>query len=207
MSDAHASHVGDLINPEHSTDPMRLFAEWFEEAQQSEPNDANAAALATATLDGAPSVRMVLAKNAAGHPFCFFTNVESRKGVELSGNPRAALCFHWKTLRRQVRVEGKVSPLARAEVDRYFHSRSRASQIGAAVSEQSRVLRSREELETRVHSFAEKHAGEIPRPEFWRGFHLEPERVEFWIDGHDRLHDRFLFKRDGTQWQRSRLYP
>jgi pyridoxamine 5'-phosphate oxidase len=188
-------------------DPMTLFTAWLQQAGQSEPNDPNAAALATCTLEGAPSVRMVLAKQIAGHPFCFFTNVGSRKGAELSANPRAALCFHWKTLRRQVRVEGDISDLNGADVDAYFHSRSRASQIGAAVSHQSHPLRSREALETQVREFAEQHTGEIPRPGFWRGFRLEPLRIEFWMDGQDRLHDRFLFTRQGDRWQRSRLYP
>lgn len=179
----------------------------MKQAEESEPNDPNAAALATSTPDGVPSVRMVLAKNVSGHPFCFFTNAESRKGIELENNPRAALCFHWKSLRRQVRVEGAVSELEDTIVDEYFHSRSRASQIGAAVSEQSHILASREELERRVKEFGEQHAAVVPRPEFWRGFHLQPEQIEFWINGENRLHDRILFTRDGSGWQRARLYP
>lgn len=190
-----------------SEDPLELFGSWLKQAQKSEPNDPNAAALATSTPDGVPSVRIVLAKRIGEHRFCFFTNAESRKGIELAENPRAALCFHWKILRRQVRVEGKVSELDVSDVDQYFHSRSRASQIGAAVSDQSRILGSREELEERVREFGEKHPGEIPRPGFWRGFYLRAERIEFWLDGVNRLHDRFLFTRDGARWQKARLYP
>jgi len=190
-----------------SEDPVELFDSWLKEAQESEPNDPNAAALATSTTDGVPSVRMVLAKRIDEHRFCFFTNAESRKGVELAENPRAALCFHWKTLRRQIRVEGKVSELDVSDVDEYFHSRSRASQIGAAVSDQSRILGSREELEERVREFGEEHPGEIPRPGFWRGFYLRAERIEFWLDRVNRLHDRFVFTKDGDRWQKARLYP
>jgi pyridoxamine 5'-phosphate oxidase len=190
-----------------SEDPIELFDSWLKQAQESEPNDPNAAALATSTPDGVPSVRMVLAKRIGGRPFCFFTNVESRKGIELANNPRAALCFHWKSLRRQVRVEGRVSELELSDVDEYFHSRSRASQIGAAVSHQSRILSSREELEGRVRELGEQNAGEIPRPGFWCGFCLHAERIEFWLDGENRLHDRFLFTRDGARWQKARLYP
>lgn len=190
-----------------SKDPLEWFDTWLKQAEESEPNDPNAAALATATRDGAPSVRMVLAKRIGPHRFCFFTNAESRKGLELADNPRAALCFHWKTLRRQVRVEGGVSALGKRDVDRYFHSRPRASQIGATVSDQSRVLASREDLEERVRIFGEQHPGEIPRPSFWQGFYLSAEHIEFWIDGANRLHDRFLFTRRGHLWQKARLYP
>jgi pyridoxamine 5'-phosphate oxidase len=190
-----------------SDDPLQVFDSWISEAGSSEPNDPNAAALATSTIDGKPSVRMVLAKRVADHRFSFFTNVESRKGRELRQNPRAALCFHWKTLRRQVRVEGDVLELDSAEVDAYFHSRSRASQISAAVSDQSRVLNCREELEERVRIFAETNPGAISKPEFWRGFYLREEQIEFWIDGAHRLHDRFLFTRTATGWQKKRLFP
>ena len=133
-----------------SKDPLEFVDSWLKQAQESEPNDPNAAALATSTTDGAPSVRIVLAKRIGAHRFCFFTNAESRKGIELAENPRAALCFHWKMLRRQVRVEGKVSEIDVSDMDEYFHSRSRASQIGAAVSDQSCILGSRKELEERV---------------------------------------------------------
>ena len=195
------------IDSREIQDPLALFDTWFKAAQESEPNDPNAAALATATAAGAPSVRMVLVKRVGDRRFCFFTNAESQKGRELAANPRAALCFHWKSLRRQVRAEGTISELAASDVDTYFHSRSRASQIGAAVSDQSRVLASREELEEQVRQFGERHPGEVPRPAYWRGYHLSPERIELWIDGPNRLHDRLLFTRDGDRWERCRLYP
>ena len=195
------------IDSREIQDPLALFDTWFKAAQESEPNDPNAAALATATAAGAPSVRMVLVKRVGDRRFCFFTNAESQKGRELAANPRAALCFHWKSLRRQVRAEGTISELAASDVDTYFHSRSRASQIGAAVSDQSRVLASREELEEQVRQFGERHPGEVLRPAYWRGYHLSPERIELWIDGPNRLHDRLLFTRDGDRWERCRLYP
>ena len=195
------------IDSREIQDPLALFDTWFKAAQESEPNDPNAAALATATAAGAPSVRMVLVKRVGDRRFCFFTNAESQKGRELAANPRAALCFHWKSFRRQVRAEGTISELAASDVDTYFHSRSRASQIGAAVSDQSRVLPSREELEKQVRQFGERHPGEVPRPVYWRGYHLSPERIELWIDGPNRLHDRLLFTRDGDRWERCRLYP
>jgi len=187
--------------------PLELFDRWLGEAEQTEPNDPNAAALATATAGAGPSVRMVLIKRMMPDRFCFFTNAGSRKGRELEENRRAALCFHWKSLRRQVRVEGAVQELENSVVDSYFHSRSRASQIGAAVSDQSRILSSREELEERVRRFAEATPGEVPTPAFWRGFRVLPERIEFWISGDDRLHDRFLFTRVGEQWEHVRLFP
>jgi pyridoxamine 5'-phosphate oxidase len=189
------------------TDPLQIFAEWMREADVGEPNDPNAASLATTTLAGKPSLRMVLIKRVDARGFCFFTNAESRKGSQLAENPQAALCFHWKSIRRQVRVEGPVTLLDDADVDIYFHSRSRRSQIGAAVSAQSRPLASREELQQQVQKFGDEHPGEVPRPSYWRGYCVRPERIEFWMDGPDRLHDRLLFVADGEGWQRSRLYP
>jgi pyridoxamine 5'-phosphate oxidase len=197
----------DVVHNLESADPIGLFRQWLAEAERSEPNDANAAALATSTPDGHPSVRMVLVKRADERGFCFFTNVESRKGTELHANPSAALCFHWKSLRRQVRVAGRVTAIPSSDVDEYFHSRSRNSQVGAAVSQQSRPLASREELESTFRKFAEDHPGEIPRPTYWRGFCVHPEQIEFWINGANRLHDRFLFTRDGGAWKTTRLYP
>jgi pyridoxamine 5'-phosphate oxidase len=190
-----------------SKDPIALFKDWLKEAESSEPNDPNAAALATATPDGRPSVRMVLVKRVDDRGFCFFTNAESRKGVELQSNLWAALCLHWKTLRRQVRVEGPVKELESADVDAYFYSRSRESQIGAAVSQQSRPLGSREQLEAQVRQFAEEHPGEVPRPSYWKGYCVYPEQIEFWINGENRLHDRFLFTRENSGWKTIRLYP
>ena len=188
-------------------DPVSLFRAWMEEAVAREPNDPNAVALATATLGGAPSVRMVLLKGLDQRGFAFYTNSESRKGLELAANPRAAMCFHWKSLQRQVRVEGAVTELPAAEADVYFHSRSRGSQLGAAVSRQSQVLQSREVLEEMVKEYAAGHEGEIPRPEQWKGYVLQPERVEFWINRENRLHDRFLFVRGDVGWVKSRLFP
>jgi pyridoxamine 5'-phosphate oxidase len=192
------------MNPEN---PLELFQDWMRQAEASELNDPNAAALATASAEGEPSVRMVLMKRADERGFCFFTNEQSDKGVQLHQNPQAAMCFHWKSLRRQVRTRGPVALLEAAEVDEYFHSRSRRSQIGAAVSQQSRPLESREVLEAKVREFAERHPGEIPRPAYWKGYCLRPERIEFWMDGADRLHDRFLYTREGGGWKQVRLYP
>ena len=189
------------------SDPLPLFHAWMRDAEKHEPNDPNAAALATATPDGAPSIRMVLVKRVDADGFRFFTNAGSQKGLELAANPRAALCFHWKSLRRQVRVRGAVSPVADAEVDQYFHSRSRGSQIGAAVSQQSRPLPSREELESAVRRFGAEHPDQVPRPEYWRGYAVRPEQIEFWNDGPDRLHDRVLWVRDGEGWRSMRLWP
>lgn len=189
-------------------DPLQTYHQWFAEAQASEPNDPNAAALATATPDGVPSVRMVLVKQVDARGFCFFTNAESQKGTELTANPRAALCLHWKSLRRQVRVQGRITELPGADVDAYFHSRSRRSQLGAAVSQQSRPLASRAQLEQQVDHFAASHPGEVPRPAYWRGYCLSPERIELWQDGPDRLHDRFLYTSSGNgPWSETRLYP
>jgi len=188
-------------------DPLVLFDRWLGEAEQAEPNDPNAAALATATPGGIPSVRMVLIKRTVPDRFCFFTNAGSQKGRELGENRRAALCFHWKSLRRQVRVEGTVQELDDPVVDAYFHSRSRASQISAAISDQSRILKSREELEERVRRFTDATPGEVPTPASWRGYRVQPERIEFWISGDHRLHDRFLFTRKGERWELVRLFP
>jgi pyridoxamine 5'-phosphate oxidase len=150
---------------------------------------------------------MILVKRVDERGFCFYTNAESKKGIQLETNPKAALCFHWKTLRRQVRVEGWVTEMEAADVDAYFHSRSRNSQIGAAVSLQSRPLGSREELEGRFRKFAAEHPGEVPRPPYWRGFCVHAEQIEFWMNRESRLHDRFLFTREDGHWVTTRLYP
>jgi pyridoxamine 5'-phosphate oxidase len=189
------------------SDPIALFRTWMAEAEATEPNDPNAVALATASARSAPSVRMVLLKQLDERGFGFFTNAESEKGQQLRENPQAAMCFHWKSLRRQVRVEGTVSELPAVEADNYFHSRGRRSQLGAAVSRQSRVLGSRAELEGMVRDLAAEYPGEIPRPPYWKGYVLKPKRIEFWQDGPDRLHDRMLFERDGDGWVTSRLFP
>lgn len=189
------------------TDPVAVFRAWLIDAEATEPNDPNAGALATATANGTPSVRMVLLKQLDQRGFSFFTNSESQKGAQLAENPQAAMCFHWKSLRRQVRVEGTVTDLPGAEVDAYFHSRSRRSQLGAAASLQSHVLESRERLEAMVRQVEERYPGEIPRPEHWRGYVLWPLRIEFWQEGADRLHDRMLFMRQGNGWIAERLFP
>jgi pyridoxamine 5'-phosphate oxidase len=189
-------------------EPFTPFARWFDFATKSEPL-AETMALATATSDGRPSVRAVLLKEADARGFVFYTNLESRKGAELSANPRAALCFHWKSLGRQVRVEGEVTAVAAAEADAYFATRARDSQIGAWASDQSRVLPNRAELERRFAVVARRYADApaVPRPANWSGYRVIPERVEFWQDRPHRLHDRVLFAREGGRWRKERLYP
>jgi pyridoxamine 5'-phosphate oxidase len=199
--------VADGREIEAAVDPVALFRVWMSEAEAAEPNDPNAVALATASADGAPSVRMVLVKGVDERGLSFYTNAESRKGVELRENPRAAMCFHWKSLERQVRVEGGVSELPGDEADYYFHSRSRGSQLGAAVSRQSQPVESREMLVEMVRELDSITPGEVARPERWKGYVLRPERIEFWVNGADRLHDRFLFVRGEVGWVKMRLFP
>ncbi|MDP6951733.1 MAG: pyridoxamine 5'-phosphate oxidase [Alphaproteobacteria bacterium] len=192
-------------------DPIAQFNAWLEEAQESEPNDPNAVSLATADATGAPSVRMVLLKRADADGFVFYTNFESRKGQELLANPRAALGFHWKSLRRQVRVEGPVTQVPDEIADAYFASRDRKSRIGAWASKQSRPLDAPHALEREVAKHAAKFGlGEVPRPPYWGGFCLAPTRIEFWRSGAFRLHDRLVYSRDDTaqpQWRTERLFP
>jgi pyridoxamine 5'-phosphate oxidase len=189
------------------SDPIATFGVWMKDAEAAELNDPNAVALATASRDGMPSVRMVLMKRVNERGFAFYTNAESLKGVELAENPRAAMCFHWKSIRRQVRISGTVVELPAEDADDYFHSRSRLSQLGAAASAQSRVLESREVLEARVRLLETVFPGEIPRPDYWKGYLLRPESIEFWKDGAGRLHDRFLFVRIEGGWRMDRLFP
>jgi pyridoxamine 5'-phosphate oxidase len=188
-------------------DPLELFGRWLKEAETSEPNDPNAVALATATPDGMPSVRMVLMKGVDERGFSFYTDSESQKGEELRQNPKAAMCFHWKSLRRQVRIAGSVTELPPIEVDLYFHSRPRLSQLAATASQQSRVLPSRELLISRVKELDAEFPGEVPRPAYWKGFVLRPERIEFWKSREGRLHDRLLYIPSGEGWRRERLFP
>jgi len=191
-----------------SAGPIQTYLEWLVQAEASEPSDATAAALATATPDGVPSVRMVLVRGCDERGFVFYTNLESRKARELRDNPRASLCFHWKSLTRQVRVEGTVEPVTAGEADAYFASRPRESRLGAWASRQSEVMAGRFELEKRVAETVLRFpAGAVPRPPFWSGFRLRHERVEFWQQKPFRLHERVLHVRDGDAWRIEHLFP
>ena len=193
-----------------NSDPLALFRDWYAEAANSEPNDPDAVALATVGPDGTPSARMVLLKGYDPAGFVFYTNYESRKGQHLQAHTKAALLFHWKSLRRQVRLEGPVSQTTPQESDAYFASRARGSQIGAWASEQSRPLESRFALEKRVAEYTAKHLiGTVPRPAHWSGFRLQPLLIEFWQDGAFRLHDRLEYRRPtpGEPWTTRTLFP
>jgi len=192
-----------------TSDPFALFEQWFTEARAAEPNDPEAMALATADSGGNPSVRMVLLKGHGPEGFTFYTNVGSRKGGELAANPNAALLFHWKTLRRQVRIEGSVEAVATEEADAYYATRARDSQLGAWASDQSRPLDRRETLEARFAEVARRYDGQpVPRPPHWVGFRVKPRQMEFWKDGAHRLHERQAFVReDDGSWSEGLLYP
>ena len=190
------------------SEPFALFAEWLEAAKASEPNDANAMTLATVDASGLPDARMVLLKDVDGRGFTFFSNQESAKGEQLWAQPSAALLFHWKSLRRQVRVRGTVEPVSAAEADAYFASRARESRIGAWVSDQSRPLASREVLEAGVAAETARFEGEeVSRPDRWIGWRVVPQQIEFWRDRPFRLHDRLRFDREGDGWTWTRLWP
>lgn len=190
-------------------DPFELFQQWLAEAEKTEPNDPNAVAVASVGEDGMPSVRMVLLKGFDERGFVFYTNLGSQKGRELIANPKAALCFHWKSLKRQVRVEGLVSPVSEEEADAYYASRARDSRIGAWASKQSQTMAGRFELEQRVAKYALKfHIGRIPRPPFWSGFRVEPTKIEFWRDKPFRLHERLVYRRNAQgAWDTVTLFP
>ena len=197
--------VGDFAE---RAEPYSLFAEWLADAEKSEPNDPNAMALATVDADGLPNVRMVLLKGFDENGFVFYTNFESAKGREVLGSMKAALCFHWKSLRRQVRVRGPVEIVTAEEADAYYASRARGSRIGAWASKQSRPLESRLALEKAVAEYTLRYAiGEIPRPEYWSGFRIRPVSIEFWHDRPFRLHDRVAFAKVDGGWDKTRLYP
>jgi pyridoxamine 5'-phosphate oxidase len=218
MSDAAPlddAQLADSVLPA-GADPLEVFEEWFAAAQVGELNDPNAMALATATADAAPSVRMVLLKGhgkseIAGGGFTFFTNAESRKGTQIRANMQAALLFHWKSLRRQIRIEGPLTEVSPERADAYFHSRPYKSQVGSAASDQSRRLPDRQTYLDRVQALWAEHEAEgmVPRPPHWTGFTLAPRRIEFWIDRDNRLHDRREFTRDCADgpWSDTLLYP
>ena len=192
-----------------AADPFALFELWFAEARAAEINDPEAMTLATVDERGLPDARMVLCKGADAHGLVFYTNIDSAKGRELAGQPRAAALFHWKSLRRQARFRGAVAEVSAAESDAYFASRPRGSQIGAWASQQSRPLLSRADLEAAVEATERRFWAEVPRPDYWRGYRLTPTEIEFWRDRPSRLHDRLMFKRaaPGAPWEKRLLYP
>jgi pyridoxamine 5'-phosphate oxidase len=192
------------------SEPFALFARWLKDAEASEPNDPNAVAVATVDEHGLPNVRMVLLKGFDEQGFVFYTNFESQKGQEILGQKKAAMCFHWKSLRRQVRIRGPVEVVSDAEADAYYASRPRGSRIGAWASKQSRPLEGRFALEKSVAEYTARYAiGEIPRPSYWSGFRIRPTSIEFWHDRQFRLHDRVEFRREDPEgsWNKVRMYP
>lgn len=213
MNDTPAiEHQSELTSGDftEAEEPLRLFAQWFEEAKRAEPADANAMALATVGPDGLPNVRMVLLKGFDARGFVFYTNETSQKGRELAANPQAATVFHWKSLQRQVRLRGPVTMVSDSEADAYYASRPRLSQIGAWASNQSHPLESRLAFEKSVAYYTAKYmAGTVPRPPYWRGYCLQPSTIEFWHDRPFRLHDRVVFTRTSPDapWTKTRLYP
>ena len=191
-------------------DPIELFGEWFNEAKKTEINDPNAVALATADKKGLPSVRMVLLKDYDKNGFVFYTNLNSKKSLDLKENPSASLCFHWKSLLRQIRLTGAVSKVPEEEADKYYKTRSYNSRIGAWASQQSEVLKNREQLNDLIDEFKKKYSDEnnVPRPDYWSGWNLNPDSIEFWLDGEHRIHQRLKYiKKDNNKWDKILLNP
>ena len=191
-----------------AADPIALFEEWLAAAGETEPNDPHAMSVATVDADGLPDVRIVLLKGLDERGFVFYTNAQSAKGEQLRGQGKAALCFHWKSQKRQVRVRGEVEPVSGAESDAYFASRARGSRIGAWASDQSRPVADRDKLMAKTAEVEDRFEGkEVPRPPHWYGWRVKPDSVEFWQDGAFRLHDRIVFRPEGKSWSKTRLYP
>ena len=191
-------------------DPLKLFEEWFEEAKKTEINDPNALALSTADKTGIPSVRMVLLKSFSENGFVFYTNFNSKKSIELKENPNASLCFHWKSLLRQIRISGKIASVPDEEADVYYNTRSYGSKIGACASEQSSILKTRDELYESIEKYKKKYPDEnnVPRPKHWSGWSLNPDSIEFWLDGENRIHQRLKYKKNQLDgWDRFLLNP
>ena len=191
-------------------DPLKLFEEWFEEAKKTEINDPNALALSTADKIGIPSVRMVLLKSFSENGFVFYTNFNSKKSIELKENPNASLCFHWKSLLRQIRISGKISSVSDEEADIYYNTRSYGSKIGAWASQQSSILKTRDELYKSIEEYKKKYPNEnnVPRPKHWSGWILNPNNIEFWLDGENRIHQRLKYKKNQLDgWDRFLLNP
>jgi len=195
---------GELENP------FKLFEEWFDEAKKSELNDPNALALATSNKEGIPSVRMVLLKGFSEKGFVFYTNLKSKKSGDIKSNPQASMCFHWKSLQRQIRIVGKINSVSDKEADEYYSSRSYGSRIGAWASKQSTILNNRDQLYTAIDNYKKKYPDEnnVPRPEYWSGWNLSPDAIEFWLDGKNRIHERLKYVKDQTgEWSKSLLSP
>tara|TARA_Y100000816_G_scaffold272063_1_gene237162 strand:- start:6204 stop:6827 length:624 start_codon:yes stop_codon:yes gene_type:complete len=194
---------GDIDNP------IDLFKEWYEEAKLREINDPNAVAVATSDKNSIPSVRMVLLKDFNNKGFTFYTNLESKKSSDIKANPYVAMCFHWKSLLRQIRIVGKINPVNKDEADNYYNSRAYGSRIGAWASRQSSILKSREELLRSIRTFKKKYPKEnnVPRPKYWSGWILNPDEIEFWLDGENRIHERLKYIRENNRWKKSLLSP
>jgi len=194
---------------EDEANPIDLFKKWFAVAEKSEINDPNALSVATSDKDGVPSVRMVLLKGLSEKGFVFYTNFNSKKGKDLKENPVASMCFHWKSLRRQVRISGKAVPIEDKEADEYYNSRAYDSRIGAWASSQSQVMKNRNEFLDKIKTYEKKYPNEnkVPRPPHWSGWRVEPNTIEFWLEIKNRIHERLNYKKDNGKWKREILYP